>query len=207
LKTLTSAAVLPSSTEIEGLPLLTENIKFHNWVYITEGTHATIYQAKELEEGALYCVKLFRKRWMTPFNLEKTAYEYMQAAKIERYIPHVYGYGFRTLSEWGIDIPGLDILGDEEVYYGIVMEWITDGEQLSVNNINIDYACSLLKGLAKIHEAGVLHYDTFRRNLMIVPGTRRALWIDFSCAHMNEEYVLAQEIGLAAGVILDLVSP
>jgi predicted Ser/Thr protein kinase len=202
----TISAPPPADGEIEGLPLLTEAVKFYDWKYITEGTHATIYQAKELDEGALYCMKLFRKHWMTPFNLEKTAYEYLQAAKIEQYIPHVYGYGVRNLSEWGIDIPGLNVQDDDEVYYGIVMEWIMDGEQLSVENINIDYACTLLKGIAKIHEAGVLHYDTFRRNLIVVPGTRRALWIDFSCAHMNEEYVLAQEIGLAAGVIINLVS-
>jgi predicted Ser/Thr protein kinase len=139
---------------------------------------------------------------MTPFNLEKTAYEYIQAFKVDEFVPRVYGWSVRTLLQWGIDAPSCD----DEVYYGIIMEWITGGEQLSVENINIDYACSLLEGLAKIHEAGVLHYDTFRRNLMVVPGTRKAYWIDFSCAHMNEEYVLAQEIGLAAGVIINLVS-
>jgi predicted Ser/Thr protein kinase len=140
---------------------------------------------------------------MTPFNLEKTAYEYLRAAEVEGCIPHVYGYGCRTLSAWGLpSTPDRDGL-----YNAIVMEWIENAEQLSANNVNLDNACRLLKGLSKIHEAGVLHYDTFRRNLLVVPGTNRVLWIDFSCAHINEEKSHPVEMQGAAGVILEVVRP
>lgn len=138
---------------------------------------------------------------MTPFNLEKTAYEFLQSANVKDCIPQVYGYAFRTLHNWGFPFD----TEDEEVYYGIVMEWLENAEQLSAENITLHYACALLEGLAKIHEAGVLHYDLYSRNMMVIPGTRRALWIDFSCAHMNEEYALPEEMTAATGVILELV--
>ena len=40
-------------------------------------------------------------------------------------------------------------------------------------------AVSLVDGLAKIHNAGVLHND-FPRNMLVVPGTRQGVWVDFS---------------------------
>ena len=140
---------------------------------------------------------------MTPFNLEKTAYEYLRAANVEKCVPVVYGYGFRTLSEWGLP----HAQGNGDIYYAIVMEWLDGAEQLSTDNISLEFACSLLDGLYDIHQAGVLHYDLYRRNMMVVPHQARALWIDFSCAHMNEEYAFGIETSLATGVILELVYP
>ena len=139
---------------------------------------------------------------MTPFNLEKTAYEYLRAANVENHVPVVYGYGFRTLSAWGFP----KAVGNNDIYYAIVMEWL-EGEQLSTENITLEHAYNLLKGLSKIHQAGVLHYDIYRRNMMVIPQQARALWIDFSCAHMNEEYAFGIETEAASGVILELVIP
>ena len=34
------------------------------------------------------CLKVFRKGLMTPYNLEKTAYEYLRHASIDYYVPH-----------------------------------------------------------------------------------------------------------------------
>ena len=186
---------------MERLPRFTDEVKFTDWKFVAEGTHARIFQAREADEGALYCVKLFQKGWMTPFNLERTAYEYLQAAGVKSCIPHVYGYSVRSLFNWGLE----ETTEDTGEWYGLIMEWLAGGEQLSVKNITIDNACSLLLALAKIHEAGVLHYDTYRRNLMVFPGTRRVVWLDFSCAHMNEEYAHAEELELAAGVIFEAV--
>ena len=138
---------------------------------------------------------------MIPYNLEKTAYEYLQASDIKDIIPFVHGHAYRTLSEWGMPTQQ----HDQDVYYGLVMDWL-EGEALSVFNVDINNACDLLAALAKIHEAGVLHYDTFRRNMMVFPGTRRVAWIDFSCAKINAGDALASELGDAAGVILELVS-
>ena len=140
---------------------------------------------------------------MTPFNLEKTAYEYLQHGNVTKYIPYVYGYGFRTRSAWGL--PGFD--DDDDIYYAIVMDWLEGAEQLSVENITHEYACELLEGLSVIHGAGVLHADLFRRNMMIFPNTNDVAWIDFSCSHVKDYSVLPQEMGFATGIILELVFP
>lgn len=197
------SSTAPSTQEFEGLPILGEGIKFYDWTFIIAGTHGEIYRARDMESGEYCCVKIFRKGWITPFNLEKTAYEFLKHANINEFIPDVYGYDSRTMSEWGF--PGS--IGDEDTYYAIVMEWLENGQQLSAENITLDYAWNLLEGLYKIHQAGVLHYDLYRRNMIVIPGTKRALWIDFSCAHMNEEYAMPQEMASAAGIILELVFP
>ena len=187
---------------MESLPILDPGtIKFRDWTFVSEGTHAEIYRVRDVESGVLFCIKIYRKGWMTPFNLEKTAYERLRAGKVENCVPLVYGYGFRTLSAWGFPEGHLD----KDLYYAIVMEWLEGGEQLSTENITLEYACSLLEGLSKIHQAGVLHYDMYRRNIVVVPQQARALWIDFSCAHVNEEYAYGIEMQAATGVILELV--
>jgi hypothetical protein len=175
-------------------------MQFHDFTIVSKGTHALIFQAKQVgEEPQLYCIKLFRKGWMTPFNLELQAYErLLELDGIQRYIPKVFGYGQRTLSEWGFDRSPTD----EDIYYAIVMEWIENAEQISAANVTVGNACKLLAGLSKIHQAGVLHNDVFRRNTMVIPGTNKAIWLDFSCAHLNEEAYLAQELEAAAGMIL-----
>ena len=123
------------------------------------------------------CLKLFYEDAMTPYNLETTAYAFLKHAEVEYYIPEVYGVGKRTRSGWGID---MDTSKTE--CYGILMEWLEGAEQMNSQNITIDHAITLTRGLSKIHDAGVLHFDAFKRNMLVIPGSRRAVWIDFSCA-------------------------
>jgi len=68
------------------------------------------------------------------------------------------------------------------------MEWIEGAEKISEQNITLDQAVALVAGLEKIHNAGILHFDTYPRNMLVVPGSRRAVWIDFSCSQAGEEY-------------------
>jgi predicted Ser/Thr protein kinase len=194
------ASVVPAEI-IESLPMLENTVRFYDWEFIAEGTHAIIYKAKDIQWGGSYCLKVFRSGWMTPFNLERTAYEYLKAAQIVEFIPHVYGYGQRTLPDWGLQVD------DDSLYYAIVMEWLGNMRQLSPETVNIQTACNLLEGLSKIHKAGVLHDDSFRRNMMVMPGPsgKRAVWIDFSCAHVTRQSEQAQEFVLAAGTILEAV--
>lgn len=141
---------------------------------------------------------------MEPFQRELHAYErLLDLDGIEYFIPRVFGYGQRTLSEWGFDRSPTD----EEIYYAIVMEWIENGKQVSAANVSVPNACVLLAGLSKIHQAGVLHGDIFRRNTLVVPGTDTAVWIDFSCSRLDQERYLAQELEAAAGMILWKVNP
>ena len=173
---------------IEPLPELQPQIVFSEFEFVAEGTHSFVYKVLASDESRrdVRCLKLFRKDWMTPFNLETTAYAFLQDANLKDYIPKVYGQGKRTVSEWGLE----NIAGDKEgEYYGIIMEWIEGAERLSETNVTVGGAIALVNGLAQIHNAGVLHFDTFPRNMLVVPGTERAVWIDFSCAQSGEEYM------------------
>jgi hypothetical protein len=140
---------------------------------------------------------------MTPFNLESTAYEHFQAANIEQYIPLVYGFDYRTLATWGLPSDP----NDDQVYYAIVMEWIEKAETLSVENITLEIACMLLTGLAKIHKAGILHWDAYKRNMLVVRDAERGIWTDFSCSLIGEDVYHEQEMKSVQAMILELVSP
>jgi predicted Ser/Thr protein kinase len=153
------------------------------------------------EGGGTYCVKIFKKGWSTPFNLEKTAYAYLKKAKLEEYVPDVYGFDRRTLSAWGLR--GLD--HDTTKYDGIVMEWIENSEAVSPENITFGHAWLLLEGLRKIHAAGIVHNDPYRRNVLVIPGTETAKWIDFSCAHVTRGPHMADEMRSATSMILECV--
>jgi serine/threonine protein kinase len=140
---------------------------------------------------------------MTPYNREATAYAYLLHADVRSYIPKVYGTAKRTVSGWGLD----HIDGDNEgEYYGILMEWIEGSEQLTEANITIDLAVCLVNGLARIHEAGVLHDDTYERNILVVPGTSRGVWIDFSCSQVElvDEY-LNEEMYIGGAIPIEIV--
>jgi len=190
-----------SASKIEVLPLLPLDIKFNDWQYISEGTHAEIYRVRDAETGVPFCMKLFRQGWVTPFNLEKRAYEYLQHAEVEGCIPKVYGYGYRTLLEWGL----AKAKNDSAKYNAIVMEWLEDAEQLSAENITVSSAIQLIEGLYRIHEAGLTHYDIYRRNMLVLPKENRGVWIDFSCAHINEKAINAQELRSAISSIMQTV--
>jgi hypothetical protein len=79
---------------------------------------------------------------------------------------------------------------------------VENAEHLSTENVTIVNASALLAGLSKIHEGGVLHDDTFTRNILVVPGTSRALWIDFSVSQTYKNNAWAQEMENAGGMIL-----
>jgi serine/threonine protein kinase len=195
---------LQSQDDIEPLPQLDESIKFHDWTLMAKGTHSRIYRTKQVgaEDSPFFCVKIFRRGWMTPFNLERAAYEHLQAAKIEGYIPHVYGFDSRTLSTWGISAKS----EDDELHYAIVMEWIENGEQVSSENISISSAAMLIAGLEKVHKVGVLHNDIYKRNILVVRDEDRGVWTDFSCAYSKgQEDYLGQEMSSARGIVLEMV--
>ena len=149
------------------------------------------------------CLKLFHGDAMTPYNLESTAYAFLEHAGVDYYIPEVYGVGKRTHSGWGIE----NDLSENE-YYGILMEWLEGAERLNSQNVTFDHAITLVRGLSKIHDAGVLHFDTFERNILVIPGSKRAVWIDFSCAQTEHlmELSFPQETYMGGGLPLYHVS-
>ena len=118
-------------------------------------------------------------------------------------IPQVYGSGIRTLSEWGLTDVDLHLKADANGrYYGILMEWLKGAEPLSESNISTDLAMSVTTGMVRIHDAGVYHGDARARNILVYPGTNRAVWIDFSCAQVGWEefYGIEMESGGQIGI-------
>lgn len=172
-----------------------------------EGAHAVIYKviARNDRLGARLsaCLKLFREDALSEYNHETTAYSYLHRAGVEYYIPEVYGVGRRTCLRWGIKNDT-----SETEYYGILMEWLEGAERLSPQNVTMQHAITLVRGLSKIHDAGVLHFDTFDRNILVIPGSRRAVWIDFSSAQTKDimEGSFPQETYLGGGIPISYVS-
>ena len=148
------------------------------------------------------CLKLFREDSMKHYNFETTAYAFLNHAGVEYYIPEVYGWGKRTRSGWGITE---DTCGTE--LYGILIEWLDGAERLNSQNVTIDHAITLVRGLSKIHDAGVLHFDAVDRNILVFPGSKRAVWIDFSCAQTERimPFSFPQETYISAGLAIHYV--
>jgi predicted Ser/Thr protein kinase len=171
---------------------------------VGEGTHAFIYKVRVTIDSneSILCIKVFREGWMSPYNREITAYAYLLHAEIEGFIPKVYGKGKRTVTGWGLDNINGDKVGE---YYGILMEWIEGSEPISYANVTIDNVVSLTNGLYRIHEAGVLHDDPYPRNMLVVPGTSRGVWIDFSCSQVNVDEFLEQEMRGGGSVPAEMV--
>ena len=114
----------------------------------------------------------------------------------------MYGCGFRSGSGWGLEYTPGEL---ESSYNGILMEWIEGAEELSEDNITLDLAANFIRGLARIHSAGVLHADTFTRNMSVVPSKKRSVWLDFSCAAIGAEAHHNEELWGAAGIAIGLV--
>lgn len=199
--TVCQSSVESSLGELESLACLRHDVKFRHWTFIREGTHSEIYRATEVESGVVCCIKIFRPEWMIPFNLEKAAYEALQRNKIEKYVPHVYAYSYGKLSDLGFP----NSLDDEELYYILIIEWLKGAERVSAENITLLTASRLVKGLSLIHHSGILYNDLYLRNIIVIPETERGIWIDFSCAHMDEEYGQHQEMITAVATILEIV--
>lgn len=174
-------------------------------MFVAKGTHSFIFKVVAVHgsDRSIRCLKIFGKEYMTPFNLETTAYAYLLHARLKDIIPEVYGQGKRTVQEWGLE----EIGGDKEgEYYGILLEWIEGAEHLSESNVTPNHMLALVNGLERIHNAGVLHFDVYPRNQLVVPGTKRAVWIDFSCAQVGEGSNFQQEMRGGAGYSITYVS-
>jgi serine/threonine protein kinase len=161
-------------------------MQFRNAQFITSGTHANIYKVEvpnqETGETAVLCLKLFKPDSMVPHDLEIKAYEWLAHNGVYHWIPEVFGTAVRTPAQWGLD----NVDGDEESeYHGILMEWIEGGEWLAEDNLSVDHVVSFIRGLVRIHDAGVVHCDAENQNMLVVPGSNRAVWIDFSCAQVD----------------------
>ncbi|CRG82904.1 Periodic tryptophan protein 2 homolog [Talaromyces islandicus] len=65
-------------------------------------------------------------------------------------------------------------------FYGI--EYIPDLHQIDLSNYTKEQITQLRQILDDIHQAGVLHHDTYPRNMCVSESQDRVLWIDFDSA-------------------------
>lgn len=135
------------------------------------------------------CLKLFSEEWKDAYEREAAAYALMIHRGVKRCIPTVYWVGELSLSQWnGKERKEED--GDEhdnEIYYGIVMEYFENFREVDFESIDLPTAMAVARALNRIHEARIYHGDMEERNILLVRESRvvRAVWIDFSCAWIN----------------------
>lgn len=67
----------------------------------------------------------------------------------------------------------------------LVLEFVENATRLSAENITIDIADRVVRGLAAIHAAYVRHGDVAGRNVLVLPQGR-VVWIDFDQALCGE---------------------
>ena len=135
--------------------------------------------------------------------LETNAYAYLRRAGVEQYVPKFHGYDRRTPAQWGLP----SIMGHTDgEFYGILLEWLEGGVQLSEENVTLDNVVDFITGIARIHNAGILHNDVFERNMIFIPETKRSVWIDFSCSQLGyDEDYYDQELEGVAGFSIEHV--
>lgn len=68
----------------------------------------------------------------------------------------------------------------------VLMEYVPDAEQLSLDNFSEDNIERLVAIIAEFHEVGLRHGDIFPRNMMVVQGTPRdrVFWLDFDVSQV-----------------------
>jgi len=59
--------------------------------------------------------------------------------------------------------------------------------------------------LGMIHKTGILHNDTYKRNLLVVRNEPKGIWTDFSCSQMGAEGDFGEELESAQGIILEML--
>ncbi|KAI2719515.1 hypothetical protein CBS147333_3405 [Penicillium roqueforti] len=85
--------------------------------------------------------------------------------------PQLKEFYDETLPE-GLDLEGLNLTARLN---GILMEYIPDLNMIDISNYTEQRAQRLKQLLAEIHKAGILHNDTYLRNMLIQGDSDRVL--------------------------------
>ncbi|KDQ52338.1 hypothetical protein JAAARDRAFT_102523, partial [Jaapia argillacea MUCL 33604] len=115
------------------------------------------------------------------FHNEKRAYEHLLHFGVcaKGFVPQCYGWF--TLP----DFEGVSWLhpfvSDSKAPNAILIQYFEGAVKLDVENITVDLAEQALTAMSHIHDARVLHYDTYPRNHLVLPNGRIAI-IDFDAA-------------------------
>ncbi|KAI0828567.1 hypothetical protein BC628DRAFT_1428522 [Trametes gibbosa] len=83
---------------------------------------------------------------------------------------------------------------------GILMEDLTRGKTLSIDNIDAKTAHTVLKSLHAVHRVHVVHGQLTRHNVLVLPSEQRVVWLGFShavCRPHEDETELTRRLLLA----------
>jgi len=153
------------------------------------GSFAVTYEATDLALGRKVAVKVLRDQYagdprlVARFEREARA----AAAIINPYVVSVFDYGHES---------GTEFLVMELVDGGTLKDLIQDGKPPPAERA-IDLTRQILRGLAAIHAAGIVHRDVKPRNVLLTSRGSAKL-SDFGIARGNRDRGLTEK-GMALG--------
>ncbi|PWY76045.1 hypothetical protein BO94DRAFT_549357 [Aspergillus sclerotioniger CBS 115572] len=115
------------------------------------------------------------------FKCESTAFMRLQERGLcnRGYVPEFYGLIEHIKP--ADHLPYLkDFLGDNP--NAILLEYVPDIRPISLAKFSRERSYKLRSILSEIHDAGIIHGDTYPRNIMVQESSDRVLWVDFDRA-------------------------
>jgi Lipopolysaccharide kinase (Kdo/WaaP) family len=187
--------------DLAGIP---KDLVIKEWSEVAKGTHGLVRKMR-IEHGgfeSVVCCKLFTEKWKDEYEREVKAYGFLYHRKVQRCIPRVFWKGDMPVWWWnGSSSPPASPVSSEngdspsltnssksdKVYYGIVMEYFDDYQELDWSRLDIPTAEAVGRALTRVHSARVMHGDMEERNILLVreSGSVRVVLIDFTCAWLN----------------------
>ncbi|KAH9895902.1 hypothetical protein C8Q73DRAFT_644677 [Cubamyces lactineus] len=121
------------------------------------------------------------------FRTEVDAYAYLAFRNLTEVVPQCFGWiELDVLLKRMRGVPSglLTALREQEhsVLRGLVLEDLVGAQCLSVHNINLDVGESALRSLHKLHTAYILHGNPEKGNALVLPETKRVVWVGLSHA-------------------------
>jgi hypothetical protein len=171
------------------IPEFPDDVVVRRWKIVAAGAHGQIRcaQVQRGEEITTLCFKLFTEDWRNAYEREVDAYALMLHRRVRQCIPDIYFKAAWSRKKWDGDQPSYeewDLKGQEQVLYGLVMEYFDDCQEIKLWKANVPLVKALGQSFERILDAMVIHNDIYERNILLVreSGKVRVVWIDFSCA-------------------------
>jgi serine/threonine protein kinase len=175
------------------LPRIPKAVRLSDARLIGRGVHSEVYSAPATYKNQTITValKFFSEQdWKERFEAELLCYEFLEHGSVSGVVPAAYGYDIN----WDY-AKLLKTLGDSLFLTSplrtpvsvLVLEYIADSVPLSPDCVNWRICKEIMRGLDLMHTAQVLHHDVGEQNILVVPSTGRAVWIDFPSSFVNPD--------------------
>jgi serine/threonine protein kinase len=187
-----------SISEVPTLPKLPAHITTSNPRFLARSHHSHVYLLDITDNGktSTAVVKVFPKATKERYIKEVNAYRFLYHYGVpeQGFVPRVYGV-LPSLNKKALGkLLGDSVPDDAPIAppaAAVVMEYIQGGQPASRKNMTHTIAERALNALQVIHNAHVLHGDAEARNLLVLPESEEAVWIDFSASSINRDIMLA----------------